>query len=156
LLLLLSEVKPAASRALCDAMRPVVDEDRVWVYYRKAPLIPILRLPELHRAGCGLELPERRMRTDVPGQRIWVSVARMMLGEKIAGGSPPDATLMRAVLRELARDDFALLQLHPPLLYHNDLTATVSRYYWSEDVGYALWLRLYDHYRQHLPPQPDR
>jgi hypothetical protein len=42
----------------------------------------------------------------------------------------------------------------PPLLYHNDLTATVSRYYWSEDVGYALWLRLYDEYshpgRPHL------
>ena len=31
----------------------------------------------------------------------------------------------------------------PPLLYHNDLTASVSRYYWSEDFGYALWLRLY-------------
>jgi len=31
---------------------------------------------------------------------------------------------------------------NPPLLYHNDLTATVPRYYWSEDVGYALWLRL--------------
>ena len=27
-----------------------------------------------------------------------------------------------------------------------DLTATVPRYYWSEDLGYALWLRLaHDH-----------
>jgi hypothetical protein len=58
---------------------------------------------------------------------------------------------MRAVLRELARGDFAVLRMHPPLLYHNDLTASVSRYYWSEDVGYALWLRLYDRYRHHLP-----
>jgi hypothetical protein len=32
------------------------------------------------------------------------------------------------------------------MLYHNDLTATVARYYWSEDVGYAFWLRLYDEY----------
>ena len=31
---------------------------------------------------------------------------------------------------------------NPPLLYHNDLTAKVPRYYWSQDVGYALWLRL--------------
>jgi len=31
----------------------------------------------------------------------------------------------------------------PPLLYHNDMTATVRREYWSEDLGYALWLRLY-------------
>jgi hypothetical protein len=64
-------------------------------------------------------------------------------------GSPPDAALIRAVLRELARDDFALIRVNPPLLYHNDLTATVSRYYWSEDAGYALWLRLYTEYKLH-------
>ena len=62
------------------------------------------------------------------------------------GGSPPDAVLIRAVLRELARDDFALLRMNPPLLYHNDLTATVSRFYWSEDIGYALWLKLHQEY----------
>ena len=145
LLLLLSEVRPAAGHALCEALRSVVDDDRVWVYYRKTPLIPILRLADLRRAGCALQLPESRMRTDVPGQQIWVSVVRM-LGNGAPGSAPPDPALIRAVLRELARDDFALIRMDPPLLYHNDLTATVSRYYWSEDVGYALWLRLYDQY----------
>jgi hypothetical protein len=146
LLLLFSEVRPAAGRALCDALRHVVDDDRVWVYYRRTPLIPILRLNDLHRAGCDLELPEARMRTEIPGQGIWVDVVRWL-------GLPmkPDAVLIRAVLRELARDDFALLRTNPPLLYHNDLTATVSRYYWSEDVGYALWLRLYDEYNHPHP-----
>jgi hypothetical protein len=48
-----------------------------------------------------------------------------------------------AWLLEMAREDFAALRRDPPLLYHNDLTASVSRYYWSADVGYALWLRLY-------------
>jgi hypothetical protein len=42
----------------------------------------------------------------------------------------------------VAADDFVVIRRSPPLLYHNDLTATVPRYYWSEDVGYALWLRL--------------
>jgi len=149
LLLLLSEVRPPGGRALCGALRPLVDQDRVWVYYRKTPLVPILRLPDLRRAGCALELPEARMRTDIAGQQIWVSVVRL-LAAGTAGGSPPDATLMRAVLRELARDDFALIRMNPPLLYHNDLTATVSRYYWSEDAGYALWLRLHDEY-EHSP-----
>jgi hypothetical protein len=46
------------------------------------------------------------------------------------------------VLRRLAADDFALLRSNPPLLYHNDLTATVPRYYRSPDVGYAVWMRL--------------
>jgi hypothetical protein len=143
-LLLLSEVRPAAGRALCDALRPVVDENRVWVYYRKTPLIPILREPDLRRAGCDLKLPESRMRTDVPEQQIWVSVARLLANAT----NPPDPALLRAVLRELSRDDFALIRTNPPLLYHNDLTATVSRYYWSEDAGYAFWLRLYDHYER--------
>ena len=67
LLLLLSEVRPPAARALCEALRPVVDDDRVWVYYRKTPLVPMLRIGDVRRAGCALALPESRMRTDVPG-----------------------------------------------------------------------------------------
>ncbi len=135
LLLLLAEVQPPAGRALCEALRPVIDDDRVWAYYRNAPLVPILRMADLRRVGCELELPESRMRTGVPGQRIWVSVMR-----------PSSADQARNVLHELARNDFALLRSSPPLLYHNDLTATVPRFYWSEDVGYALWLRLYHQY----------
>jgi len=48
------------------------------------------------------------------------------------------------LLTRMGQDDFAEIRHAPPLLYHNDLTAHVSRYYWSEDFGYALWLRLYD------------
>jgi hypothetical protein len=148
LLLLLSKVRPPAAQALCEALLNVVDDDRHWVYYRKTPLVPILRLPDLRRAGCELTLPQSRMRTDVPGQPIWVSVARLVAGPAMAGGPTADAVLLRAILRELARDDFALIRTNPPLLYHNDLTATVPRYYWSEDAGYALWLRLYDTYER--------
>jgi hypothetical protein len=144
-LLWLAQARPPAGRALCAALRPVVDQDRVWVYYRKAPLVPMLRLADLRRAGCALELPESRTRTTVPGQEIWGSVVRQL-------GSPAGVTETQALLRQLARDDFALLRKNPPLLYHNDLTATVPRYYWSEDVGYALWLRLADNdaHFQHL------
>ncbi|MFA6958422.1 MAG: hypothetical protein WC538_21355 [Thermoanaerobaculia bacterium] len=148
LLQLFAEARPGAGRALCEALRPVADDDRVWVYYQKAPLVPMLRLADLRRAGCALELPESRMRTDVPEQQIWVSVVRLLRDATTPGGTPPDPVLVRAVLRELARDDFALIRTNPPLLYHNDVTATVPRYYWSEDAGYALWLRLYAEYEQ--------
>lgn len=152
LLLLLAEVRPPAGEALCAALRPVAGEDRVWIYYRKSPLIPILRLTDLRRAGCALELPESRIRTDIPDQQIWVSVVHLLENGANPKGSIPDAALIRAVLRELARDDFALIRMNPPLLYHNDLSATVSRYYWSEDFGYALWLRLYDQYEHRRDP----
>jgi len=143
-LLLLAKVQPPAGRALCEALRPVVDQDRIWVYYRRAPLVPILRLTDLQRAGCDLKLPESRMRTPVPGQEIWVSLVQLLRRAGTPGGPPPDAAELQAVLRELAKDDFALVRKNPPLLFHNDLTATVPRYYWSEDAGYALWLRLAD------------
>lgn len=148
LLLLLAEARPAQAHALCEALRPLVDQDRVWVYYRKTPLVPTLRIADLHRAGCDLELPESRMQTSVAGQEIWESIIRMLGRGTAAGSSAPDRVLVRAVLRELARDDFALIRTNPPLFYHNDLTATVSRYYWSEDFGYALWLRLLDDYER--------
>lgn len=153
LLQLLAEAEPAKGRALCEAMRPHVDDDGAWAYYRKAPLVAILRLADLRRAGCALELPEARMRTEIAGQQIWVALVRMLDGADRGGERTPDAALARAVLRELARDDFALVKTDPPLLYHNDLTATVPRYYWSEDVGYALWLRLYDEYGQARDPR---
>jgi hypothetical protein len=84
----------------------------------------------------------------VPGQEIWVSVVKLLNRARASNGAATDEVEARRLLRQLAQDDFAALRETPPLLYHNDLTGTVSRYYWSEDVGYALWLRLaHDHAR---------
>jgi hypothetical protein len=44
----------------------------------------------------------------------------------------------------IGNNDFAQLRQSPPLIYHNDLSAHVRRFYWSDDFGYALWLRLYE------------
>lgn len=141
LLQLLLPERPPAGRALCEALRQRLDDDRIWVYYRLTPLVPILRTTDLDRAGCRLELPAWRMTTTVPGQQIWITVVRLLSRPPRQRGARPDAE-KTAVLRQLANDDFALLRQNPPLLYHNDLSATVPRYYWSTDAGYALWLRL--------------
>lgn len=154
LLQLLAEVRPPAGRALCEALRPVVDDDRVWVYYRRTPLVPMLRLADLRRAGCALELPESRQRTQIAEQQIWVSAVRLLRDGRTPGGAAPDATKVLEVLRALARDDFALVRTNPPLLYHNDLSASVSRYYWSEDAGYAFWLRLCAEYERRPDTRP--
>jgi hypothetical protein len=100
-LLLLAEAQPPASRALCEALRPVVDQDRIWVYYRKTPLVPILRLADLQRAGCTLELPESRMRTLVPGQEIWVSLVQLLRHARTPGGPAPEVAAIQAVLRQI-------------------------------------------------------
>jgi hypothetical protein len=145
-LLLLAKTEPLDASALCKALQPVINDDRVWVYYRMTPLVPLVRVKDLQDAGCGLELPASRIGTSVPDQAQWVKVASLLGG---AGGTTgPSTAEVETVLGQIANDDFAILRHNPPLLYHNDLTASVRRYYWSEDAGYALWLRLfYEHER---------
>jgi hypothetical protein len=141
LLQLLLTERPAAAAQLCAALKREVAGMRGWVYYQMAPLVPMLRVPELARAGCALDLPESRRQTSVDGQEIWLTVARL-LTQFSEDGTRPRRGEVIDVLERLAADEFAFIRTNPPLLYHNDLTATVPRYYWSEDVGYALWLRL--------------
>lgn len=143
ILLLLAQVDQPAARALCDALRPRLDDDSLWVYYRLAPAIVALRRGDLERAGCPLELPERRLSTGVAGQETWMQV--VTLTERLEGGERAAAVVDDAIslLGALAKTDFTALRQDPPLIYHNDLTATVSRYYWSQEVGLALWLRLH-------------
>ncbi len=156
-LLFLAEADPPAAKALCGALRTSAGEERLWVYYREAPLVPIVRLVDLRRAGCPLRLPEARLRTPFADQEVWLAMGRHfdgLLGADHRALSADRSAERLALLERLAADDFALLRRTPPLLYHNDLSARAGRYYWSEDFGLALWLRLYleDAKRQGLRP----
>jgi hypothetical protein len=108
-----------------------------------APPIVILRLMDLREAGCPLQPPPARLQTVVPGQELWVEVARRLQARESAVDRYAAYAQTSDLLRKLAADQFSLIARTPPLLYHNDLTASVRRFYWSEDLGYALWLRLY-------------
>lgn len=140
-LLMLAEIDKPAAKALCTALGEQVEDDSLWIYYARAPLVPFLRTADLRRIDCEVEVPARRLAA-VGDQSRWIEVARYLIAPPTAAG--PDATRVLALLTELGRDDFAELRRTPPLLYHNDLSASVSRYYWSEDFGYALWLRLHE------------
>ncbi|MGO4395757.1 hypothetical protein AB4Z46_30810 [Variovorax sp. M-6] len=142
--LLLAQRDPAAARDLCNALMRRADDSSIWVYYSGAPPIVLLRLADLHRAGCPLQLPASRLQTDVPGQNLWVRAASLV--QQLEGSAPALTAKAEAtgLLRQIAANDFSALASDPPLLYHNDATATVQRHYWSPDLGYALWLRLYD------------
>ena len=133
----------AAADKLCTALRRTVTDDSIWVYYAKTSLVPILRMADLESSGCPIQLPASRLGNAVPGQDIWLAVATRL--HAIQSGYRPATTKAEVsdLLEILSRDNFELVHRSPPLLYHNDLTASVSRYYWSEELGYALWLRLY-------------
>lgn len=142
--LMLRELDPPAAQNLCDALQRSFGDVGHWVYYAKAPLVPYLRVDELRRLGCAVPLPTERLALPLAGQETWSEAARLLV-ETTA--SPRDANVREAIRNLLGRlggDDFVRLRRSPPLLYHNDLSATVKRFYWSEDFGYALWLRLYE------------
>jgi hypothetical protein len=142
--LMLRELDPPAARNLCNALRRSFGDEDIWVYYAKSPLVPYLRSAELRQLGCAIPLPMERLSLPTAGQEVWSEAVRR-LAETIV--SPPNANVREAIRGLLVRiggDDFAQVRRSPPMLYHNDLSATVKRFYWSEDFGYALWLRLYE------------
>lgn len=142
--LMLRTFDPPAARQLCAAIqRSVADPDH-WVYYAKAPTVPYLRMAELSSLGCRLTpSADVLVARQVPGQDIWSELAMRLVTDAATPGAR-DREGDRRLLERLSAADFAAIRQTPPLLYHNDLTATVPRYYWSPTVGYALWLRLYE------------
>jgi hypothetical protein len=160
ILMLLAQADPPAARALCGALGRAISEDRIWVYYRTAPLIPFLRQGDLQRVGCALQLPSSRLQSAAPGQEVWVAAVQMLqrlLGANGGASGPvPTSGEVRDLLTKLSQDDFSSLRRSPPLLYHNDLTASVRRFYWSEEFGFALWLRLYFENVRHPSVSPCR
>ena len=143
-LMLLAQVDRPAASALCEALSRELSDDNVWVYYtRMAPLIPMLRLADLDKAGCPLRLPQSRLQTTVPEQEVWVEVVDLLGRLERAQATSAEYSRAADLLHQLATNGFSRIRSSPPLLYHNDLTARTRRFYWSEDVGYALWLRLH-------------
>ncbi len=141
--LLLAKHDPEAADRLCRALQPRMADDRIWVWYTVAPLVPLLREADLAGSGCPVRVPERRLRTEIPGQEAYLTQARLLRSLLLNEGRRPSPGPILRALREGAQGGFATVSRTPPLLYHNDLSATPSHYHWSEDVGYALWLRLY-------------
>ncbi len=142
--LMLREFDPPSARSLCNAIQRSSRDEENWVYYAKTPLVPYLRGAELRRLGCAIPRPTERLSSPVAGQESWNEAVRLLIETTT---SPNDAKVrgaIRDLLPRIGSGDFALLHRSPPLLYHNDLSASVRRFYWSEDFGYALWLRLYE------------
>ena len=142
--LMLRNIDPPSALKLCDALQRSFWDKDIWVYYSKAPLVPYLRSAEIRQLGCTIPLPTERLSLQASGQELWSEAVRL-LADTIAS-TPDEHTrqTIRSLLVRIGNDDFARLRSSPPLLYNNDMSATVKRYYWSEDFGYALWLRLYE------------
>jgi hypothetical protein len=133
---------PAAGRRLCEALQSAVGEDRIWVWYEVAPLIPLLREVDLAHAGCPLRVPAERFPRAPAGQDRYLALGRLYRALLLPEDVPPPVDTVVGQLMSLAADDFRVLRDRPPLLYSGDSTTRYAAFYWSEDFGYALWLRV--------------
>jgi hypothetical protein len=141
--MLLHQFDPKSAGALCQALRRSFGNSENWVYYSETALVPYLRAAQLEQLGCLVPLPSARLARSAPGQAWWAEAARLLVA---AGASAPDASTRQTIagfLQQIAAAGFALVREAPPLIFNNDTTANVKRFYWSQDFGYALWLRLY-------------
>jgi hypothetical protein len=152
ILLLLAQSDPPAAQALCTALRPVLAQPSLWGYYDKSPLLPVLLQPRLRQASCPLTLPPTLVAKPASRQSTWLAAATLYTRQGTA--NPPNPTNLHNLLHTLAQDDFALLRQHPPARNHTDLTSRFPLYHRSEDLGYALWLRLYTNAPTPAPPTP--
>lgn len=141
--MLLADKDPTAAQALCEAMERKLDDDDVWVYYAKAPLLVALRVADVRKAGCRLNIPPSRLQTTVPDQDVWIRMVELLGQLESGAGTAGIRAEATDLLGKIAAANFSLLNRAPPLFYHNDLTASVRRFYWSQELGYALWLRFY-------------
>jgi hypothetical protein len=141
-LMWLYRVDPPAARKLCEVLQSHAQDPSLWVYYQRAPAAVMWRLPALRAMGCPLKLPESLLAVQDPDQQLWLKVIeRIHLTE-----ARPDRNRIKdndKFLRTIAAKGFERVWESPLLYFHNDLTATVSRYYWSPELGLALWLRLF-------------
>jgi hypothetical protein len=139
--LFMARYAPDDARTLCRALNARAADASRWVYYAQAPLVPLLRVGDVRRAGCPIVISPELIHPVDDAQRTWVKAISLLDADLGPGTKARDEAV--SILEALARDRFAAVEAAPPLLYHNDLTSPAKRSYWSKDFGYALWLRLY-------------
>jgi hypothetical protein len=141
--LFLTRYAPAKADSLCRAMAKHISNPRLWPFYGRAPWYYLLREADLYQAGCSLERPETILNSYLPGQELYMKQIQLMrhLSLNQAPINLRDDTIQ--ILTQIAKNNFEVIKQTPLLLYHANQFSSVSRFYWSEVLVYALWIRLY-------------
>jgi hypothetical protein len=142
--MMLHEFAPAAAQSLCSALRRWSGSDENWVYYSQTALVPYIRAAQLEQLGCPIPLPAARLARSAPGQAWWDQAVESLVQASASAPRADNRQTIGGFLEQIAANDFALLRESPPLIFNNDMSANVKRFYWSADFGYALWLALYE------------
>ena len=76
--LFLADHDAGAAGRLCEALGRHMDDDRIWVWYAVAPMLPVLREVDLARKGCAIRVPPSRVARAVAGQEQYLTQSRLL------------------------------------------------------------------------------
>ena len=143
--LFLAIYAPEKASALCTKMQQFVSDERFWTYGEFAPAVYPWRVIDLSLQGCDLRMPDTFYASHSKGQHTYL-VLSQLLRDLVLGSNPP--VLREDVLSSLGHvmhNDFALIEEIPLLMFHTEFhqLPVPAKYFWSRNIAYALWLRLY-------------
>ncbi len=146
--LFLSKYDTLLANELCQSLQAenVLSNPEYWVYYYRAPWLYYIRQADMAHHGCELSanLPKdiKSLASQSVYKELSVLIRDFSLGNKYKGRNMQ----ARKILNQLSKNNFEYIRNNPMLIYHNDLTSKAPAHFWSKDLPYALWLRLYYEY----------
>ena len=143
--LLLAQHDRERADRLCAALQQRIGDERIWVWYTIAPVMPIVREADLEQSGVSDPGARRAARLRPVGQEAYLKLGQelrdvLLDRERLGVGQSIDI-LRRAWRRTTS----------PPsgrIRWSSTTTIRPGRprrpgIYWSPDLAYALWLRTY-------------
>ena len=152
-------VEMEAAGRICDFLQHHVNEKDYWVWFRYAPLAPLLTLYDMELAGCPLEVDPDLLEPSAEHQADYYWLAETFLQlNRVEFSTPPPAAELRAIerrLRVMARNDFESMQMYPAMIYNKEIEEPRG-FYWMTEFGLALWLRVAEKLQRFSPTGAQR
>ncbi|NOR87090.1 MAG: hypothetical protein GQ527_05725 [Bacteroidales bacterium] len=145
-LLLFKQYAPKLVSDLCASLKRNINQVEYWTYNERSPWLYYIRELDLVKNGCLLNTNIPREIKNLNSQETYTKMSKLIRDLALKHGGEKTRNKAQKILLEVANNDFEYIKITPLLMYHNDLTAKNPAYFWSYDIPYALWLRLYYEY----------
>lgn len=146
----LKKYAPVYAEELCDVFREKANRlGDLWVYNSKCPWLYYIRQIDLAKSGCSINRGEYDNNVKpVAGQKLYTEASMLIRDMNLGHNLLISEKRAFDILHKLSKDEFEFIDKNPLLMFHNDQSLKKPAYFWSYDLPYALWLRLYHGYVQ--------
>lgn len=147
--LFLSKYNEFLANELCKRLQAenVVTNPEYWIYYYRAPWLYYIRQIDMVNNGCELRSNLPNEVRSLANQDVYEKLSKLIRDFSLDNKYTDINTQARELLFQLSDNNFEYIKRNPMLIYHSDLSSKAPAYFWSYDIPYALWLRLYHEYR---------